>query len=123
MNDEDLTLENLTILIREFIQERGWEGFQKPSSLAVSAAIELGELLERFQWLTHEEIDNLLRSEEYRKSIADEMADVIIYMLRLADTTGIEPTKAILEKLEKNKSKYPANKWRGRIPDKVRNPR
>ncbi len=110
-------------LVREFVQARNWEGFQKPSSLAVSAAIETGELLERFQWLTHEEIAELLNDEDYRISIEDEIADVMIYMIRLADTIGIEPTRAILRKLKKNESKYPVKDWKGKIPDKVRTPR
>jgi NTP pyrophosphatase (non-canonical NTP hydrolase) len=121
MEQEKHMLEELMALIRKFIQERDWEGFQKPSSLALSAAIEVGELLERFQWLTHDEILELLKNEEYRQSIEDELADVMIYMLRLADTTGINPTQAIINKLEKNKSKYPVDDWKGKIPDKVRN--
>ena len=123
MEKESHSLEDLMALVREFVQERDWEGFQKPSSLAISAAIETGELLERFQWLTHEEITELLKNEDYRMSVADEIADVMIYVLRLADTIGIEPSRAILRKLEKNKSKYPVEDWKGKIPDKVRNPR
>ncbi|MCK5239910.1 MAG: nucleotide pyrophosphohydrolase [Candidatus Thorarchaeota archaeon] len=123
MGNESHSLEDLMALVREFVQERDWEGFQKPSSLAISAAIETGELLERFQWLTHEEIAEHLKNEDYRLSVEDEIADVMIYMIRLADTIGIEPSRAILRKLEKNKSKYPVEDWKGKIPDKVRNPR
>ncbi|MHA2425403.1 MAG: nucleotide pyrophosphohydrolase [Candidatus Thorarchaeota archaeon] len=121
MADESRTLEDIMTLVRKFVQERDWEGFQKPSSLALSAAIEVGELLERFQWLTHEEIAELLEKEDYRRSIEDEIADVMIYMIRIADTIGIRPTDAILSKLEKNKSKYPVDEWKGKIPDKIRN--
>ena len=123
MDEEGHTLEEIMVLVREFVQARDWEGFQKPSSLAVSAAIEIGELLERFQWLTHEEIAELLKREEYRLSIEEEIADVMIYMIRLADTIGLEPTKVILRKLQKNESKYPVKDWKGRIPDKVRHSR
>lgn len=123
MSDEGRTLEELMALIRKFVQDRGWEGFQKPSALAVSASIEMGELLERFQWLSHEDIADLLKGNKYRESIADEIADVIVYLLRICDTTGIEPTAAVLRKLEKNEEKYPVDDWRGKIPDKVRNPR
>ncbi|MFW9848449.1 MAG: nucleotide pyrophosphohydrolase [Candidatus Thorarchaeota archaeon] len=123
MTNESHSLEDLMALVREFVQARNWESFQKPSSLAVSAAIETGELLERFQWLTHEEIAVLLNDEDYRISIEDEIADVMIYMIRLADTIGIEPTRAILRKLKKNESKYPVKDWKGKIPDKVRTSR
>ncbi len=107
-------------LIRKFVQDRDWEDFQKPSAIAMSAAIEMGELLERFQWLSHEEIMDLLKDDTYRESIADEISDVIVYMLRLSDTTGIDPTESILRKLKKNEQKYPVEEWKGRIPDKVR---
>ncbi len=83
----------------------------------------MGELLERFQWLSHEDIAELLSKDDYRMSIEDEIADVMIYMIRLADTIGIKPTQAILRKLEKNKAKYPVEDWKGKIPDKVRNSR
>lgn len=119
-DDERQTLEELMALIRSFIAERKWEHFQKPSSLALSASVEMGELLERFQWLSDDDISKLLTNEEYRESIADEMADIMIYLLRLADTAGIRPTPAILKKMRKNAEKYPASEWRGRIPDKVR---
>lgn len=109
-------------LIRDFIRERDWEHFQKPAALAMSASIEMGELLERFQWLTNEEISTLLEDDRYKESIADEIADIVIYMIRLADTTNIGLTDAILDKMKKNEGKYPADEWRGRIPDKVRNP-
>lgn len=123
MVDESSSLEELMTLIRHFVQERDWEGFQKPAALAMSASIEMGELLERFQWLSDDEIIKLLEDSMYRESLADEIADVVVYMLRLCDTTGIDPTDAILRKLEKNKQKYPLDEWKGRIPDKIRNPR
>ena len=122
LTDESLTLEELMALIRQFIQARDWEHFQKPAALAMSASIEMGELLERFQWLSNDEIESLLDDPKYRESVADEIADVIIYMIRLADTTQIHLTDAILGKMKKNEHKYPISEWKGRIPDKVRTP-
>lgn len=119
MAQEGRSLEELMALVRDFVHERDWEGFQKPASLAMSAAIEIGELLERFQWLTHDEISDLRNSPQYRESVGDEIADVLIYLLRLADSMGISPTNAVLHKIEKNEQKYPIAKWKGRIPDKV----
>ena len=86
MAQEGRSLEELMALVRDFVHERDWEGFQKPASLAMSAAIEIGELLERFQWLTHDEISDLRNSPQYRESVGDEIADVLIYLLRLADS-------------------------------------
>ena len=122
MNDgESQSLEEIMVLIRSFTAERNWESFHRPSALAVSAAVEMGELLEKFQWLTNDEILELLENKEYREGLADEIADVIIYLLRLCDVTGISPTWAIKHKIKKNEKKYPSNEWRDKIPDKVRN--
>jgi dCTP diphosphatase len=116
------SLEHLIQRIREFVEERGWEKYQKPESLAVSASIEIGELLELFQWLTDEEIDDYLKDEQYRSRLASEIADVMIYILRLADVTGINPSDAILNKMKENEKKYPSDKWHSRIPSKTREP-
>jgi dCTP diphosphatase len=120
LEQEGYTLEGLMALIREFIQARDWERFNTPSALALSAAVEMGELLEKFQWLTDNEVQGLLQQDEYRTGLADEIADVMVYLLRIFDTTGISPTGAILDKMKKNEVKYPADSWRGRTPDKVR---
>ena len=124
MNDgEGQSLEEIMALIRSFTVERNWESFHRPSALAVSAAVEMGELLEKFQWLTNEEILEMLENEKYREGLADEIADVMIYLLRLCDVTSIDPTWAITQKIKKNEKKYPSSEWRDKIPDKVRNAR
>jgi NTP pyrophosphatase (non-canonical NTP hydrolase) len=119
MDEGSYSLEDLMVIVRKFVEERNWQAFQKPTSLALSAVIELGELLELFQWLTHDEIVGQLEKAEYRESLADELADVLIYLLRIADTTSINPTLAILDKMKKNAQKYPVTDWRGKIPDRV----
>ncbi|MFX1262515.1 MAG: nucleotide pyrophosphohydrolase [Promethearchaeota archaeon] len=120
MSQDMRSLEYLVLRIREFVEERGWEKYQKPASLAVSASIEIGELLELFQWLDDEEIDGYLKDEAYRSKLASEIADVMIYILRLADVTGISPSDAILRKMKENEKKYPSDKWHSRIPSKTR---
>ena len=107
-------------IIREFVKERGWERYHRPESLAVSASIEIGELLELFQWLDDEEIERYLRDDAFRFRLASEIADVMIYLLRLADVTGINPSDAILDKMKENEKKYPSDKWHSRIPSKTR---
>ncbi|MFX0107105.1 MAG: nucleotide pyrophosphohydrolase [Candidatus Hodarchaeota archaeon] len=119
MDSEKISLEDLTRMIREFVHARDWESFQKPSALAVSASVEMGELLELFQWLSEDEIRQYLEEEEYREALAGELSDVAIYLLRIADTTGIDLTQAIINKMRKNEEKYPADEWRGRIPSKT----
>lgn len=105
--------------IRTFVRERDWEKFHQPTNLAISASIELGELLELFQWKTNEQIDESLRDEDYRDAVASEIADVLIYLLRLADRTGIDVSRSILEKMKRNEEKYPADRWSGTAPNKL----
>jgi NTP pyrophosphatase (non-canonical NTP hydrolase) len=120
VSEREYSLEDIGQIVRKFVEERDWQGFQKPSALAISIAIETGELLEMFQWLTDEEINDLLEKQDYRDKLADEIADVMIYILRLSDVAGINPTHALLRKMEKNHDKYPLEDWKGKIPDKVR---
>ena len=97
--------------IRQFRDERDWKQFHDPKSLAVSVAIEAAELLEEFQWLTADE--SRRHAAEKREAVSDEIADVAIYLLELADVVGIDIKAAILAKLEKNAVKYPVEKSRG----------
>jgi NTP pyrophosphatase (non-canonical NTP hydrolase) len=122
VGESSLTLEDLIATIREFVKERDWEQYHRPSSLAMSASIELGELLELFQWKTDEEIVESLRDKDYRDAVGSEIADVLIYMLRLADVSGVELTHAITEKMKRNREKYPVEDWSGRAPSKLNRP-
>jgi NTP pyrophosphatase (non-canonical NTP hydrolase) len=122
VSQEESSLQDIIRIIRDFVKERGWEKYHKPESLAVSASIEIGELLELFQWLEDEEIEGYLKDEEFRSRLSSEIADVMIYMLRLADVTGINPTDAILRKMRKNEKKYPSEEWYSRIPSKTKEP-
>lgn len=89
--------------ILEFNRERDWEQFHSPVNLAKSISIEAGELLECFQW-----------SDEYTQAeVEEEIADVMMYCLMFCEKTGIDPEKAMLKKLEKNRTKYPVEKARG----------
>ncbi len=121
LSRNEYSLDSLVELVRKFVQERDWEPYHKPASLAISASIEAGELLELFQWLTDEEITDYLKNEEFREALSQEIADVMIYLLRLSDVAGIDPAVAIVNKMTANEMKYPAKGWKGRIPSKIRN--
>ena len=97
--------------IRKFRDDRDWQQFHDPKNLAVSISIEAAELLELFQWQTREESTRF--AAENRERVAEEIADVAIYLVELADITGIDLAKAIDAKLEKNARKYPVDKARG----------
>jgi len=120
LTPRDRSLNDLVVIIRQFMEDRDWSVFHRPTALAISTAIETGELLELFQWRSDAEVETLLQSEKYLQALSDEIADVLIYVLRLADVTGINPTEAVLNKMKANHAKYPAKEWRGRAPHKIR---
>ena len=105
-------MEEVLKKIRAFRDARDWKQFHDPKSLAVSISIEAAELLEEFQWLSAEQSARHVK--EHRERVADEMADVAIYLLELSDITGIDLAKAIEAKLAKNELKYPVEKSKGR---------
>ncbi|ASJ08532.1 nucleotide pyrophosphohydrolase [Thermococcus siculi] len=90
-----------------FRDARGWGRYHTPKNLAISAAVELGELLEHFQWESDEEILEAVKDPAKREAIADEIADVIIYLTLLAHELGIDLDEAVERKIEKNGRKYP----------------
>ena len=97
--------------VRRFRDERDWNQFHKPKDLALSVAIEAAELLEHFQWLTEQQSQNL--SPEKREAVGAEIADVLLYLIQLANALGIDPIAAAQDKLKLNAVKYPANLARG----------
>ena len=105
------TLPALTAALREFAAERDWEQFHTPKNLAMALAGEAGELVAEFQWLTPEQSANL--TADQRAAVAEEMADVLIYLCRLADVTGIDLLDAAERKLESNRARYTVDAARG----------
>lgn len=97
--------------IREFRDAREWMQFHNPKNLAISIVLEASELLEHFQWKTPEESDE--HAEVAREDIAEEIADIAVYLVELADNLGIDLEQAIHHKLEKNAAKYPVEKAKG----------
>ncbi|RDE13824.1 MAG: nucleotide pyrophosphohydrolase [Candidatus Thorarchaeota archaeon] len=120
MTTQSPSLEEIMVQIRRFVEERDWTKYHKPSALAISAAIEAGELLELFQWRTDEDVQSSIAKEEYREAMADEIADVMIYLLRLCDTVGISPSSALINKMSKNARKYPVAESREKDPCRLR---
>jgi len=106
-----LDLEKLKLDLRKFARARAWEKFHSPKNLSMALAVEASELLERFQWLTEEQSRNL-DAEELR-AIKEEIADVQIYLVRLADKVGVNIGDAVRSKMRLNHSRYPENRVRG----------
>lgn len=114
MADHDTTLADLRQRMAEFVAARDWEPFHTPKNLSVSIAVEAAELMEHFQWLTNEQAVAAVQDEAKRAAVADELADVFIYGLSLANALDVDVSTAVLSKLERNERRFPAKKWRGR---------
>jgi NTP pyrophosphatase (non-canonical NTP hydrolase) len=100
------SLNDLRDRLRQFAAERDWEQFHVPKNLAMSVAIEAAEIMEHFQWLTPDESAALPAPQ--RAAVAREIADVLLYLVRLADVLDIDPVEAALDKMAINARKYPA---------------
>lgn len=105
------SLDDLTLALRAFAEERDWDQFHSPKNLAMALAGEVGELLEHFQWKT--QADSAALSADDRAEVEDEMADVLLYLVRLADKLDVDLLAAAERKLAKNAAKYPADVVRG----------
>ena len=92
--------------LREFAKARNWEKFHTPKNLAMALAGEAGELVAEFQWLTNAESERSSLTDEQRLAIELEIADVQIYLIRLADVLGIEIPTAVRKKIEINESRF-----------------
>ena len=108
-----MKLDDLAHELRRFAAERDWEQFHTPKNLAISLAVEVGELLEHVQWGSDAEIAARLDSPDGRAAVAEELADVFIYLVRLADVAGIDLLDAASAKLAANAARYPADEVRG----------
>jgi NTP pyrophosphatase (non-canonical NTP hydrolase) len=109
----DDSLDRLRADLREFACERDWEQFHNPKNLAMALAGEVGELLEIFQWLTPEEADAVMGSPR-ADDVNDELADVAIYLMRLADILGVDLLEVAHAKLERNRNRFPPGDVGGR---------
>jgi NTP pyrophosphatase (non-canonical NTP hydrolase) len=107
----DADLVELTRALRVFARERDWEQFHSPKNLAAALVVEAGELLEHFQWLSPAESEAL--DAPSRHTVALELADVLLYLLRLADRLDVDLIAAAREKLAINASRYPVERARG----------
>ena len=101
----------LTAQVNDFIAERDGEQFHSPKNLAMAMIVEAAELVEHFQWLTQQESAAL--DVQKKSAVADELADVLVYLVCLADRLEINLEEAVLLKMRKNRAKYPVEKARG----------
>jgi dCTP diphosphatase len=103
--------EDLRQRLAEFAAERDWDTYHSPKNLAMALAAEAGELLEHFQWLT--ETQSTALPDDAREAVALELADIQLYLVRLADKLGVDLVESAHRKIDLNAGKYPAEKARG----------
>src|SRR5687768_11980127 len=95
--------------LRDFAAKRDWDHFHSPKNLAMALAAEVGELLEVFQWLSEDESREVSQSAGLRARAEEELADVMIYAIRMADILGIDLEDAVPRKIAKNEQRYPVS--------------
>lgn len=101
---------DLVVLIeklREFARERDWNRYHTPKNLAMAMSVEMAELVEHFQWLTPEESQSVGNDPAKLTAVGEEMADILLYLVRMADVVGIDLEQAALRKIGLNAIKYP----------------
>ncbi len=97
--------------LRAFAEARDWDQFHSPKNLSMALMVEVAELMEHFQWLTEAQSGDLDAAK--KAVVAEELADILLYLVRLSDKLEVDLLEAALHKLEKNASKYPAEQVRG----------
>jgi len=104
-------LEKIKAQLQKFADDRDWDQFHSPKNLSMALSVEASELVECFQWLTEEQSQNL--SPEQLSAAIDEIADVQIYLLRIATKLNVNMLDAVNQKIKKNALKYPVDKVKG----------
>lgn len=115
MSDRDTTVGELRELVAAFVAEREWQQFHDPKNLAASIAIETAELMEHFQWLRSDQLDQVRQDPKQMAQIREEIADITAFLLSFANAMDIDLSDALRAKMAKNADKYPAGEYRGRF--------
>mgnify|MGYP002642071008 FL=1 len=106
-----MDLQTLTTLINTFTRERDWDQFHNPKDLAIALGIEVSELQEIMLWTPTEQ--SAAKVEERRAEVENEVGDILVYLLRFCEVTGIDPVAAAARKMKLNAEKYPVHKSKG----------
>ena len=112
--DNTTTVQDLKTVVEDFVEERDWAQFHSPKNLSMALAVEASELMDLFKWKTVEEAQEEMK-DKLLEDATDELADIMIYSIAFANRNGIDIAKAVTSKMEKNKAKYPADKFKGRF--------
>jgi len=114
MPDEKTTVKELKEVVHAFVSERDWMKYHDPKNLSMSIAIEAAELLEHFQWVRTDELEQVTSDAETRQQITEELSDILAYVLSFANRMNIDLSDSLNEKMKKNAVKYPADAYQGK---------
>jgi NTP pyrophosphatase (non-canonical NTP hydrolase) len=114
MPDATTTIAELRESMAKFVAEREWEPFHSPKNLVMGLSIEAAELMEHFLWIDNDASRQVTADAEARTGVADEIADVTLYLLALCNTLGLDLSECVAQKLVKTARKYPVERSRGR---------
>lgn len=112
-SDSSTCLQALKDAVRGFCEERDWDRFHGAKELAIGISTEAGELLEHFRFLSDSEVESLFEDPQSRKSIEEELADVLIFVLRFGQKYEVDLAQAVMDKLAANARRYPVEATRG----------
>ncbi len=110
--DKDNTIYDLKEMVRIFCEERDWNQFHNPKDLSIGISTEANELLQLFRFKSKEDMEQMMKSEK-KNDVEDELADVLYFVLRMAQMNDIDLYTAVKRKINKNNKKYPIEKARG----------
>ncbi len=108
MTERLIDIAALESALEVFAQERNWEQYHSPKNLAMALTGEVGELVEIFQWLTEDQSRTVADDPRTARAVRDELADVLLYLVRLSSSLGVDLNEAVVSKIAANAKKYPA---------------
>ena len=112
--DDDTTVGELRREMAAFIRERDWEQFHDPKNLSMAIATEAAELMEHFRWIKNDPSREWIADAKVRAEVAEELSDIVAFVLSFANTAGIDITSSLRAKMAKNARKYPAEEYKGK---------
>jgi len=111
--DHKTNIHELKEKIRSFCEERDWDQFHNAKELAIGIVTEASELLEHFRFKSEKQVNEMFQNESKKKELTEEMADVLYFLVRLAQRYNIDLTTELYDKIKKNNEKYPIEKAKG----------
>ncbi|QVL57770.1 MAG: nucleotide pyrophosphohydrolase [Simkaniaceae bacterium] len=113
-NSNVLDVKEMQEFSQKFVKDRDWDQYQTPKNVAMGVAIEASELMEIFQWLTDQQSYDIKNDPEKKEQIADEMGDILHYIIRLSTLLDIDLKEAFWQKIRKTEAKYPVDLVKGK---------